>query len=296
MTHRHLKIFITVSDLGSMTAAAKALFIAQPTVSQAVSELEDYYGVKLFERLSRRLYITEQGKKLLSYARHIIDLFNDMKQEMNEDNYTVIKVGASFTIGTCMLPSLVNQFTKNYPSLQIKGAIKNTKDIENMIIHNDIDFAIVEGTLHDPSIIATPFMDDHLVLVCGKNHPLYKTKVILASELSEHKFIVREKGSGTRELFENIMETNEIIWNLSWECNTSDALKTAAMNGIGVSVISQRLVEEQVKSRELNIIKVDGLDFERKFSVAYHKNKFLTNSMKAFIHLCYTYPICYDCK
>ncbi len=288
MTMRHLEIFIAVADLGTMTGAAKALYIAQPTVSQAISELEVYYGVKLFERLSRRLYITEQGRKLLSYARHITDLLIEMKQAMdNDDNHGILKVGATITIGTSLLTKFVSQFTQNYPQLQIKATIKNTKDIQNMIITNNIDFALVEGTIHTSEIITTPFMEDYLVLVCGKKHPLYKTKTISITELSKHNFIVREQESGTRELFETVMETNNAMWNLSWECNTSDALINAAIDGIGVAVISQKLIKNQIQSEDLFIINVHGLEFKREFSIAYHKNKFLTEPMKEFFNLCY---------
>lgn len=292
MTLRLLKIFITVSDFGSMTAASKALFISQPTVSQAISELEDYYGVKLFDRLSKRLYITEQGKELLSYARHITDLFNEMEQTIkNYDKTGIIKIGASVTVGTYLLPKLVNEFTQSHPSLQIKAVTKNTKDIESLIIQNAIDFAVVEGEVHTADIISTAFMDDKLALVCGRTHPLYKSKTISPCALNKLNFIVREKGSGTRELFENMMAMNEIKWRLSWECNGSDGLKSAAICGIGVAVISLRLVEDELKTGELSIIKIDGIDFKRKFSIIYHKNKFLTTTMKAFIDLCYKYPL-----
>jgi len=290
MTLRHLKIFITVADLGSMTAASEALFIAQPTVSQAVSELENYYGVKLFDRLSRRLYITEIGKQLLSYARHITALFEEIEQAMkNPDKSGIIKIGASVTFGTYLLPKLVNEFANSYPSLQIKAVTKNTKDIESLITKNAIDFGVVEGVVHTPDIVSTAFMDDELVLVCGRSHPLYKAKSISPFDLSKLNFIVREQGSGTRELFESIMATNDIKWQLVWECNGSDGIKSAAINGIGVAVISQRLVENEVKAEELCTIKVDDLDFKRKFSIIYHKNKYLTEAMKAFFDLCYTF-------
>ena len=290
MTLRHLKIFITVADLGSMTAAAQSLYIAQPTVSQAVSELESYYDVKLFDRLSRRLYITEIGKQLLSYARHITALFDEMEQAMkNPDKSGIIKIGASVTVGIYLLPKLVNEFTNSYPSLQIKTVTKNTKDIESLITKNAIDFGVVEGVVHHPDIVSTAFMDDELVLVCGRSHPLYKAKSISPFDLSKLNFIVREQGSGTRELFESIMAANDIKWQLAWECNDSDGIKSAAINSIGVAVISQRLVENEVKAEELCIVKVDGLDFKRKFSVIYHKNKYLTNTMKASIDLCYSF-------
>ena len=287
MTLRHLKIFITVSDLGSMTAAAKALFIAQPTVSQAISELESHYGVKLFDRLAKRLYITDSGRRLLNYARHITALVTDMEHEMiNPDKSGVLKVGASLTVGTYLLPKLVNQFAQKYPQWQVNAVTKNTQDIERLILQNAVDFAIVEGAVHTPEIVTSAFMDDHLVLVCGKTHPLYHAKAVAPDDLSKLRFIVREQGSGTRELFENMMAAHEINWRLAWECNGSDVLKSAAMNGIGIAVISRRLVENELKTGDLHSIRINGIHLSRKFSLVYHKNKYLTDTMKAFMDLC----------
>ncbi|MFA7068021.1 MAG: LysR family transcriptional regulator, partial [Acidaminococcaceae bacterium] len=176
MTLRHLNIFIKVYDLGSMTAAAKALFISQPTVSQAISELENYYGIKLFDRLSKHLFITEEGTKLLSYARHITSLVNEMEQSIkNVDNCSIIKIGASLTIASYLLPTLVSDFSKQYPLIQVQAITKNTQDIEELLLKNAIDFAVVEGSIHSPDIIATTFMEDNLILVCGKSHFLYSS-------------------------------------------------------------------------------------------------------------------------
>jgi DNA-binding transcriptional LysR family regulator len=294
MTLRHLKIFITVADCGSMTNAAQQLFIAQPTVSQAIAELEAYYGVKLFDRLAKRLYITETGNHLLSYARHITALFAEMEQAMkSDDSGGILKIGASLTIGSSILPRLVCEFNNEYPTLKIQAVVKNTTVIESLISKNAIDFGVVEGVIHTSNIVSTPFMADELALVCGKDHPFFETKSIAPCELSKLNFIVREQGSGTRELFANIMAANDLEWEYTWECNSSDCLKSAAISGVGVAVISKRLVENEVKAGTLHQIIVDGLDYQRKFSIVYHKNKFITETMKAFFELCFSFAMGY---
>lgn len=290
MTLRHLTIFIKVFDLGSMTAAAQALFISQPTVSQAISELENYYGIKLFDRLAKHLFITDKGAQLLSYARHITDLVTEMEQAMkNPDQHGLIKVGASLTIANYLLPDLVSNFSQQYPLIKVQAITKNTKDIESLVMKNAIDFAIVEGSIHSPDIIENVFMEDKLILVCGKTHFLYNSKSISPLSLKDLSFIVREAGSGTRELFENMMAAHELTWQPAWECNGSDILKNAAIKGLGIGVISQRLVEEELKTGTLARINVKNIDLQRKFSVIYHKNKFLSGSMQAFITLCYKF-------
>lgn len=288
MTLRHLEIFIKVFDLGSMTAAAKALFISQPTISQAIAELESYYGIKLFDRLAKHLFITQEGTQLLSYARHITSLVKEMDQAIkNVDKSSTIKIGASLTIASYLLPNLVSAFSKDYPLIKILAITKNTKDIEDLVLRNEIDFAIIEGSIRSPDIIINSFMQDQLILVCGKSHVLYNTQAITAASLENHSFIVRENGSGTRELFENTMDAQEISWQLAWECSGSDILKNATIKGLGIGVISQRLVEDELKAGILTRINVLDMDLKRKFSVIYHKNKYLSTPMQNFITLSY---------
>ncbi|MGE5626602.1 MAG: LysR family transcriptional regulator [Solirubrobacterales bacterium] len=287
MTFRHLKIFVTVADCKTMTEASKQLFIAQPTVSQAIAELEKYYNIKLFERFSKKLYLTSEGSKLLSYARHIIALFNEMELSLKAPGESeLLRVGASVTIGAELLPKIVNRFTEMCMDIKVNATIKNTTEIENLIIKNDIDFALVEGIVHNSNIVNRPFMDDELTFVCGRNHPLYYSESVTLEELAKYDFVIREEGSGTRELFESVMTSNNMNWKLCWECNGSDSIISASINGIGIGVISKRLVKNELEEGNLKSINVIGADLKRKFGIIYHKNKFLTENMKLFFDLC----------
>ena len=286
MTIRNLEIFVKVADCGSMTAASEALYIAQPTVSQAIAELESHYGIRLFDRLSKKLYITESGKQLLGYARHIITLHGEMELAMKDPEKSgLLKVGASLTIGAELLPRLVSVFQEDRRELKIHAVVRNTADIESLIMRNEIDFALVEGIVHNRNIISEPFMDDELALVCGRSHALYGARRTTLEELLRHDFVVREQGSGTRELFESAMVSKNAAWNISWECSGSDGIKSAAAGGLGIGVISKRLVEKEIQDGSLSIVRVPGLDLKRKFSIAYHKNKYITDTMKLFFSL-----------
>lgn len=286
MTFRHLKIFIAVADCESMTKASKELYIAQPTVSQAVLDLEKYYGIKLFERLSKKLYITEDGARLLSYARHITSLFDEMELNMREPNKNkILRVGASVTVGSEILPALAKNFEETR-GIVVNAVVKNTSEIESLIIKNTIDFALVEGVVHNGNIVSEAFKEDELVLVCGRSHPLYNCGVIEISNLEGYDFVVREQGSGTRELFESVMTSKNLSWNLHWECSGSQGIISAAINGIGIGVISKLLVKEELKTGKLYSIKIKDGDFKRKFSIIYHKNKYITAAMDDFFNLC----------
>ncbi|HEX2985830.1 MAG TPA: LysR family transcriptional regulator [Caproiciproducens sp.] len=287
MTLRHFKIFIAVCDAMNMTAAAESLFMSQSAVSQAISELERYYEVRLFERLSRKLYLTQAGEKLLSYARHMNRMNADIEKDMKALHETsLIRLGASVTVGSTVLPQLVSAFKQATPSTAVEVFEDNTEQIEKRLLTDKTDIGLVEGEIISPDILSKPFMDDELVLICSRQHRFADLSVIYPDELEKEDFIIREQGSGTRKTFENVMTAHQLNWNVTWTCNNADTIKSAVIAGLGVSVISKRAVAKEVNSGELFIAAVEGIRFERKFKIAYHKNKYLTVPMRKFIDLC----------
>lgn len=284
MTLRHFKIFVSVCDTMNMTSAAEQLFMSQSAVSQAIAELEKHYDVKLFERLSRKLYLTQAGQKLLSYARYIIRMNevveNDMKM-LHQNGF--IRIGASVTVGAHVLPGLISHFKKMNPQTNVEVVEDNTANIENLILQDKIDMGLVEGETTSPDILCRAFMDDELVLICSPNHRFAACVGIEPKELEKEAFIIREKGSGTRKTFEDKMNENQLSWKVTWTCNNADTIKMAVSEGLGVSIISKRAVVNEVTSGLLCLKYVNGISFKRQFKVIYHKNKYLTEIMSQFI-------------
>lgn len=289
MTLRHFKIFITVCDTMNMTLAAETLFISQSAVSQAISELEKHYNIRLFERLSKKLYLTQAGQKLLSYARHMIRMNEEVENDMKILHETgSIRIGASVTVGAYVLPGLVSGFNQLKPKTDIEVFEDNTEKVEKLILMDEIDIGLVEGETTCPDILNIRFMDDELVLICGNSHRFAGLEAVEPHELEQEKFIIREKGSGTRKTFENMMTANSLTWNAIWTCNNADTIKMAVAKGLGVSVISKLAVANDVASGLLCQTTVKGIRFKRQFKIIYHKNKYLTESMKQFIEFCLT--------
>jgi DNA-binding transcriptional LysR family regulator len=287
MTIRHLKIFIAVCDCGKMNLAAKKLYITQPSVSQAISEIEQHYGVKLFERLSKKLFITEAGESLLNYARHIVSLFEEMEENLESKNKNIsLKIGATITVGTCLVNEVLNNFKLSHPSINTKIFVENTGIIEEMILKNNLDIGIVEGEIKSGEILSTPIMPDELILVCSNLHEFSSVESIDIKLLQNQDFILREKGSGTRELFENVIKSAGIKINEIWTCNNSEAIKNAVLNGQGLTVISRMLVEEELNNNKLHTIKINNVKLDRKFNIVYHKNKYISTNLKSFISSC----------
>jgi len=287
VTLRHFKIFVTVCDTMNMTEAAKLLFMSQSAVSQAVSELEEYYDVRLFERLSRKLYITAAGEKLLSYARHMLRMNEEIENDMKSMRKNgLIRLGTSVTVGATVLPLLVCNYEQKHPSTVVEVFEDNTEQIEKRILNDKTDIGLLEGEITSSDIISMPFIDDELVLICGKKHRFAQLSAVDPRELEKENFIIREKGSGTRRTFESVMGARNLSWKAAWTCNNSDTIKAAVIEGLGISVISRRAVINEVKNGDVFIIPIEDVHFDRNFKIAYHKNKYLTEPMKSFIELC----------
>ena len=287
MTLRHYQIFVSVCDAMNMTQAASAMYMSQSAVSQAVADMEAHYGVRLFERLPKKLSLTLAGEKLLGYARHIIRMNAEAERAMRSWNDTgVLRIGASVTIGACVLPALASSFERLSPGVSLQVTEDNTERIERLLMDDKLDLGLVEGDITLSEIVQTPFAEDELVLVCGRGHPLFLREAIAPGEMEGLRFILREVGSGTRKTFENAMAEHGLGWNAVWTCNNADTIKAAVAEGLGVSVISSRAVEREVAAGLIRIVPVEGLRFLRRFKLIHHKNKYLTQSMKAFAAFC----------
>ncbi|NLK68720.1 MAG: LysR family transcriptional regulator [Clostridiaceae bacterium] len=287
MTLRHLRIFVAVCKYGSATAAGKHLYLAQPAVSLAISELESNYGIKLFDRISNRLHITDQGRQFLDYAMHIISLFDEMEESMKDWEYIgTLRIGSSITIGTHLLPEYIKAFKQKYPKIKLKVKIDNSAEIEKAIGENEFDIGLIEGKVQHPQIIAERYLDDRLALICGKTHPLYRKEKVSIEELQKYDFIMREKGSGGRDLFDSTMLINNIELDYIGDSVSTQAIIKAVEAGLGISALPYLMVKEPLDASELWEIKVKGISLSRGFYIIYHKNKYLSQSTTDFISIC----------
>lgn len=273
-----------------MSTAASKLFISQPTVSQAIRELEEHYGGLLFDRLSKKLYITAKGKRLLSYARDVLKKFDDMEEMMLQSNYVEkIRIGATNTVGNCILSEVIRSFSDINSNIEVYSYVSNTTNVEEKLLKSELDIGIVEGKVKSPDLISIPEVNDFLVLICSTKHAFAKKKIIKLEELQCENFAMREEGSGTRELFERYMSEKGIPIRIASESNSSDTIKKAVIDNQCLAVISIRLVEEEIKSGKIHVIQNKDGEWDRFFSVVYHKNKVITDEMKSLIDVVKNY-------
>ncbi|MBO0544397.1 LysR family transcriptional regulator [Clostridium botulinum] len=286
MNERKLRIFYEVAEKLNMTEVAEKLYISQPAVSQTILELENELGVKLFDRINRRLYLTNEGDIFLNYVRRILNMYDDSIRSLKDINSLKtgkLKIGASTTIGIYILPDIIGKFTKEYKGIDTSIAIENTKLISDMILENSIDFAFVEGPVYNEEIIKENFCNDELVFITSPEHPWSNKDEISIDEIDKEKIIMREMGSGTREVFESYMTANNVNYNIAFELGNTEAIKKAVEAGLGISCISKRCIKNEINNNTLSWTKLKEFEIKRKLILIYHKDKFLSTLLKTFI-------------
>ena len=288
MTIRHMVIFRKVCETDcNMTKAAEELHMTQPSVSLAIKELERYYGVQLFDRIGRRLWITEAGRRFLQYAVHISGLFADMETSLRDwDAKGMLRVGASITIGSQFLPFYVKAFSAVCPETDVRVVIEQTERLEKKLLANELDFALIEGLTHDPGIVSEPYMEDYLSIICAAGSGWKEGQIISLDEFRAQRFLLREYGSGTREVFEHVVEQAGIHIEPAWEAMSTTALVNAVINGLGISVLPHRMILPALRQGQIITVGVKELNFRRNFCVVYHRDKLLTSAARKMISIC----------
>ena len=289
MTLRHMKIYVAVFQHSNITRAAEELHLAQPSVSLAVKELEEYYGVRLFERRGRRILPTEAGREFYGYALHIASLFDEMETRIkNWDRIGTLRIGTSITIGTHILPELLHRFQEQFPEVRTEAEINNSSLIERRVLDNAIDIGLIENQPEHEDICAVPFMRDALSVILPPGHALGRRKKVTLEQLAEYPFLMREKGSAGREILDAAFALRQQAVHPVMESVSTQAIVQGVAEGLGVAVLPYLLVERAI--REGAVIQVPLAEpMERNLNIIYHKSKYLTGNMNTFIELCKQY-------
>ena len=284
MTLKHMKIFYEVCKLESITKAAESLNMAQPAVSLAIKELESYYGIILFERMNRRIYITDAGKNLLSYATTIISQFNEAENAIrNSDILSTLRVGCNATIGSTLLPAVLEDFTSKYPTIDLKCIIANTKQTELHLLKNNLDIAIVDNISISSHFNSKLLFKEELIVVCGLKYNLNLAHEYTLEDLSNQKLLMREKGSGLRNSIDLVFHMYGLSPEPIIESISINSLIESAIHNLGILIVSKSLVESYLAKGQLLQLKTKDIHFLRNYYIIYHKNKYITNTMNNFI-------------
>lgn len=290
MTIKLLQIFVIVYQQMNITRAAELLNMAQPAVSRSIKELESYLNISLFERINHRLVSTEGGRELYSHAIHILEAFHAAEEKMSNWNCEGrIRIGATITIGNFLLPGLVKRFKDLNPKLNIQVVISNNETIQQGILENTIDIALVEGNLISEKIVPTYLATDRLCLIMSPGHELAGCKHISLSQLSSFPFLAREKGSAGRSLIDSAFELHGLSIKPSWESTSTQAIIKAVKQGLGIAILPEQLVSSEIKSGRIVTREVEDETFQRKNYIIIHKQKLITPMEEAFMKMALSY-------
>ena len=279
ITLRQLQIFRTVAQCGRVTGAAEYLHISQPAASMALSELEKHLGAVFDRQQGAGLSLNDNGRALLPKTCEIIDRVQELEQQFVGDGLYdggSIYINASSTIGNNLMPRILANYQNKYSGIRTELSIENTRIIEKRLLDFEIDLAVTEGICLHPDINAIPWQDDELVIICRADHPLANQTNVPLDALAGDQWILRESGSGTRELFDEIIASQLGSLNVAMILNRAEAVKHAVSDGLGIACMSRLAATFALKSGLLTTLDVEGLNLKRHFYLLTHKKKYIS--------------------
>jgi LysR family transcriptional regulator, low CO2-responsive transcriptional regulator len=284
-TLHQLKVFETVARNGSFTRAAEELFITQPTVSSQVKQLTTSVGLPLFEQIGKRLYLTDAGEELLLTCQDIFERLNNFEIKIADLKGT--KQGqlnlAVITTAKYFIPRLLGSFCQNYPGIDVALQVTNHQEIQQRMLANKDDLYVVSNPSNDIDLTTRPFLNNPLVVVARKDHPLANKKNIELKELNNQPFIMREQGSGTRESIVDLFTKNNLAVKVKLELGSNEAIKQAIYGGLGISILSEHCLISEGISGELTVLDFKHFPLQRRWFVAYLAGKKLSVIAETFL-------------
>ncbi len=260
----HWRVFQAIGHTRSLTEAAKRLYLTQPTVSQHLKVLEDYYGAILVHRHSRGVTLTPEGEILLESADRILEILERTRtqlQSRQELKNGKLAVGASLTIAEYLFPPLLGQFKARYPGIALTMSMANTHSLLDHFAQGNLELAFVEGRVeHHPALVCREFLTDELVVAVPRLHPLEERTCVTIKDIREERLILREVGSGTREITERyLVQQGHPLpeWRVHLELGSTEAIKGSVAAGLGIAIISRLALVQDVALGRLKTLSLD---------------------------------------
>lgn len=292
MADERLKTFIAVVQYGSLTQAAKELYISQPAVSRQIHLLEEEYHATLLHRHERGIELTPAGQRLYRYAVRIQELYGEAMDDVTEltgELAGTLRIGATLTIGEYVLPSLMGKFKARSPQIHLLLEVENTQRIGEAVAAGALDCGLIEGPFTHTLLLNERLADDELAIVASPHHPLAGIPQITLDALAQEAFIMREPGSGTRMVFEEALRKaggDPATLTVLMQLGSTHAVKALVMQNLGISVLSLRAIQQEVTQGQLTVLNVPALDLHRTFTVLLPKGTRTSQLTRAFILFC----------
>jgi len=287
ITLRQLEIFEKVARCGHVTQASRQLFLTQSAVSMAIAELERLAGAPLFERHGKRLFLNDRGRGILPEVERALEIVRSIEQFLENsagEPVGVLNIGASTTIGNYILPDIVAEFSRCYTRAKVSLTVGNAQQIEAGLENGELDLGLTEGVPHSSVLHTSDWRDDRLVVVVGREHPWAQHGKASLDMLREAQWLMREKGSGTREVFEAAMARKGVTFSIAMELGNTEAIKKAAEAGLGAGCLSILAVRRELDNGWLTEIACP-LDLRRALSIQTRTSAYQSRLLQAFLEL-----------
>jgi DNA-binding transcriptional LysR family regulator len=291
-----LKVFCTVAETKSFSKTSEIIHLTQPAVSLQIQALEEMYETKLFDRSGNSISLTSAGEILYKFAKNILSLYAEAEKDIGRITGLIkgsVKIGAGTTIGNYLLPSVIVDFKRAHPKIKMQVLIGNTKRILELLNSGVIDLGIVGEPVSKSKIKAESFISDELAITVPQVHSWAKKKAISIFEITKEPFILREEGSGTRQIIESYLSTHGLSVNdlhIAAILGTTFAIKEAVENGMGISIISKWAVRKEVKCGSLKIVIPKEGKIFREFSFTRCKDTVFSPAADEFLSYVKSYP------
>ena len=273
MEDHKLKVFCTVAETRSFSKTSEIIHLTQPAVSLQIQALEEKYETKLFDRSSNTVTLTPAGETLYKYAKEILALYASADKAIGKQTGLVkgsLAVGAGSNIGNYLLPSLITEFRNAHPKIKIYLHVSNTKRVVELLNAGNVDIGLVEGDVVRQKMVVKKLLSDELVVIVPLHHPWAKKKEVSVSDIVKEPFIFREAGSGTRQVIEKFLARHGITphdMNISSILGSTEAIKDAVENGLGVSIISRWAARKEGRYGTLRMLNIKEEKSVRDFSL-----------------------------
>lgn len=279
MTRKHFTIFVEVCRFLNFSQAAEALNTTQPAVSLAVKELESHYGVALFERMNRRVYLTPAGEALLATAQDVLRGFQEAEETLGQGRPLALRVGANVSFGEAGLAQVLGRFRQEHPQVRLRALVANSDKIQSLLAENQLDVGIVDGLGVSERLRAQPLYQEDLVLAAAPGRfPAPAT----VEDLAALPLLLREPGSGLRSSVDRVFSQQGLAPQPLLESTSTAALAQAAKAGLGVAILPEALAQRE---SGLQVGTVPEVRFFRQFACALHRQKAPSPALKAFLAL-----------
>jgi len=286
-TLRQLEVFLAVARGESVSRAAEELAMSQSAVSGALADLERQFDIQLFDRIGKRLQLSDLGRSLRAQAEALAEQAQQLENALAaRQELGLLRVGATLTIGNYVAVPLMARFMREHKGARVTLEVANTAEIARRVKNFEIDVGLIEGELQDPELEISRWCDDELEVFCAPSHPFAKKKKLTDDDLRQAAWIVRETGSGTRQAFEHAMHGLLPELDITLELQHTEAIKSAVEAGLGVGCVSRIALEEQLRHGDLIACQVPHRDFARQFYFVVHKHKFHSGGLAAWLELC----------